>query len=79
VIPVDRKEYRFPDVCYGCYEYCHDCTRRQNGYSVSSIRELVATRLLKVSAIKRMERDIASIDKKLDEMNVGGISDGSSF
>ena len=59
---------RFPPECRGCYANCYACTKENNGHRLPEIRQLAARRKLKVQAIARLNREIALIDKQLENI-----------
>lgn len=56
---------QYPKECWGCTEYCYNCTRKIRSASVPVIRALVATKRTKQQNIARMQRDIEKIDERL--------------
>ena len=55
----------FPKQCWGCADNCYECMREIEGISVAAVRELAASRKLKMMAISRMQREIEKIESHL--------------
>jgi len=57
-----------PKVCWGCYENCFKCNKQICGVSTEAIRRLATTRIMKLQAISRMQKDVVQIEGRINRL-----------